>query len=391
MNKRKKKKLKKKQKTGLAKSNQGAKKFSTAPAASSVVACSNQNLPAPNLVKSSQPKCGPSIPVCALKDFIEVKCQHDGRKASEIEKFLEVVPSEGGDTTQLSAEMKGGCGKPPEWEISGFFTAEKKGAKTSFNAMAWHSELRWLSGVVPRTYRVRAGTFCQGMTESIEVRAYPSDKINLTFGKWASVAEKIEWVTETILSAYFTDFGWDKPSGQLTIAAGWEEYKDHRAFYGYDIALGFNPLFGLHLRIPFGPLASIPTWMKKYGDAYLFVEFKGGINVNGHWGRKSPDKRSLTVDAKGFIQGAVGASLFLMKPNVLKAEVSGGTGIEGSAETDPETEDNIRVKLKLTWQGVKGNITVKTLWGFLEVSREFKIVDEQTLLEGFHDLLGEHK
>ena len=86
------------------------------------------------------------------------------------------------------------------------------------------------------------------------------------------------------------------------------------------------------------------------------------------------DKRDIWADASGYINGKLGASLFLMDPKVVKAEVAGGTGIKLDAKADDKAEKPT-VLAQISWEGIKGEMTVECLWGIVEFQREFQIVD----------------
>ena len=208
------------------------------------------------------------------------------------------------------------------------------------------------------------------------VKAYPSDKLNAKIdGKmWRSAKEKLDYVIDNVLAKYFKDPKFQFLEGSLEANAGWEEHpNDYMAYYKYDVSVGFNPFIGGKIRIPFGPSATLPEWMKKYGDAYMFAEFSGGISINGHWGRKTPNDTKAWVDLKGQIQGKIGASLFLMDPRTVKVEVAGGTGIFISAEAD----ENARIPTVATefqWDGIKGDITIVFGWGIVEFRHEYIVV-----------------
>jgi hypothetical protein len=313
--------------------------------------------------------------VCELVKA-QIQCQH-GRSPSP-GGLLEVVPSEIGDVITLSGQMKGGCGKHPEWQISGYGTETKKGAKSSFRANQWRAlrPLPWLAEIIPHSYEVSVSA-CSGIAQTWQVNAYPSDQfsIQIDFEKLAEAKKRLDWAIEGVLSQYVKKADFKLLEGKAKGQAGWQEHKkDHRAYYKYDVSLGFNPLIGGELRIPFGPTAVIPEWLKKYGDAYFFFEIKGGLDVNAHWQRSSPDEREIFADAKGFLEVAVGASLFFVDPHAVKAEVAGSTAIEATAK--PEAEgDKLVVAGEVGWAGLKATVTIEFAWGIVEYKREFKLWD----------------
>jgi hypothetical protein len=167
----------------------------------------------------------------------------------------------------------------------------------------------------------------------------------------------------------------DWPRGQISLTAAWKENEsDHRAYYAWDVAGGFNPLIGAHVRFPFGPLATIPPWLAQYGHAYFFAELKGGLNINLHGGRRTPDEKTVWVDGQGFLTGAIGASLFLMNKNVVQCEVAGTTGITAKARSAEHMERG-GVEIEFEWEGLRGEISIEMAWGWVHVQRTFSIVE----------------
>ncbi len=129
--------------------------------------------------------------VCELLDAA-IQCSH-GRKPSK--SLLEVVPAEAGDLISLTAKMKGGCGKHPEWSISGFWTSMEIGAKQSFRANVWRTVSGcWESEVVPHSYQISVAA-CSGSSDSWEVKAYPSDELSIQINANTLVEAKarLEW------------------------------------------------------------------------------------------------------------------------------------------------------------------------------------------------------
>jgi hypothetical protein len=323
---------------------------------------------------------GSALQPCPLKckiTKITAACKH-GRQP-DAKGILEVVPAELGDVISFSATYENECGTHPQWEVvdnSGVYKKTFSGASCEFNTMGWTYGLpQWLADVAPQAYKVTADS-CSGK-RMFMVKAYPSDKLNAKVdGKmWRSAKDKMDYVIESILAKYLKQPKFQLLEGSLGITAGWEEYiNDHRAFYKYEVNIGFNPLFGGKLRVPFGPTAVIPEWMKTYGDAYCFVEIAGGVSVNGHWGRKTPDDKTSWLDAKGEISGKIGASLFLMNPKTVSVEIAGGTSIFVTAEGD-DTANKPTALLQFSWGGLTGEATIAVAWGIVEFKREFIVVE----------------
>lgn len=315
----------------------------------------------------------------------ELKCSH-GRKPNAGSGLLEVVPSEAGDTISLTGKPATTCGKPVKWSISGFLTAEKHGASTSFVAQRWvHralSGVAWAANVAPHSFRVGAATECGLQTCDYTIRAYPGDKFALSINgkEWANMKSKIDYVVETILSAYLVNPQFEYLVGKGEVSAAWEEDRNsHLAFYAWKTSIGFDPLIGGKVRLPFGPGAGIPQWLKKYGDTYLFVEFAGGVSIVGEWGRTGPKSISGSIKSTGYIRGKIGGSMFLVSKSAISLEVAGSSGIAVEAAPDDDSFEKPAVVAEFKWEGLKAEITVVGCRGILEFKREFIVCDAQTI------------
>lgn len=338
--------------------------------------------------------------VCKL-EHADIECSHEsgGRPRKPKNGVLEVVPPEAGDTIKLEGDWDGGCANHPSWTITGFWTGTEKKPKASFKARPWFvgsptgtMMLRWLSGVAPKTYTVTASG-CDG-NKHFTVKSYPADKLTVTIDgeKWEALQSKLDWFIHHVIGRVLKEPKFDILKGKASVSAQWTEWKDHTAYYKWDAAVGFNPLIGGKIRVPFGPFAAIPQWMKDLAcsEAGFFVEFGGGINVNGHWARATPEKAKMYADANGYVYGKIGAELKLMSKKVMAVEVAGKSGFGMNAAPDYK-EDKPTLLIELKWEGVKGLVTATAAWGWIEIEHEFNIVDEQTIWEKhpFH-LVEEH-
>ncbi len=166
--------------------------------------------------------------------------------------------------------------------------------------------------------------------------------------------------------------------GRLALDAQWKEWKDHRCFYAIDGHIDANPLLGVAGRIPFGPLAALPAFVKKFGDVYLFVEFWGQLNLRGHWARVSPDDDKKYLEGMGQIGAKVGASLHLMSKNVLQAEADGRTYIQLNAKPDYKS-DKPKAMVELVWKGLRLVLTVKVCYGWIERRHDLMLIEEKQL------------
>ncbi|MFN0185355.1 MAG: hypothetical protein ACKVQR_16200, partial [Aquabacterium sp.] len=335
----------------------------------------------------------------------EIKQGSTGRKADKKSRMLEVVASNAGANLTLSS-VGSVCGRSPAWSVaSGAFTEEKPGANAAFRADGWTvgtlpkqlvaagmsppmppaGPSVWAGNATPIQYEFSVGTPCGYRSDFHYLRVYPNDKFSVTFNAtdWAEgPARHIKYAQEVVLKAFLKDVDFDGPSGKITISAGWEEDKDtHLAFYAWNVSVGFDPLFGGHCRVPFGPSAVIPQWLKSYGDAYLFVEFNGGIGITGECSRKGQSKVTSGIKATGALSGKIGGSVFLATPDVVGMEVAGSTGITFEVAGDDTSFESPAITLEGKWDGLKANVTVVLWYGVVEFKREATFCDEQVFLE----------
>ncbi len=303
--------------------------------------------------------------VCELVSEI-VHCDHDKspRHASK-DGVLEVVPKEGkDDKITLLGKFKGGCGNHPQWTISGELSKTVKEPTTTFEAKRWNAHMigksiRWLGKEPPKTYMVQAQA-CAGSSKSYTIKSYPRDKFELSWEpkKWPYVQEYVDKFKK-VLEAWFPKFEIELAQGKVAVEAAWCEWpNDHRAFYKYDASVGLDPLLKLSMRFPFGPTAALPAVVKKFGDAYVFVEFFGAVAIAGHWSKETPDEAPKKfAKATGSLGGKLGVHVHLVSKKAIAAEAAGGTSFELSAAPD-YAEEEPAFNLELKWMGVKGEITL---------------------------------
>ncbi len=308
-----------------------------------------------------------------------VMCQHNGRTPSD-KGLLQVAAPVTGDTITLDASYVGGCDNHPLWTIGGFWSSTKKEAATSFKALAVRTgdpspAGEWLAGIVPKTYQVRASA-CKGSGKSYRIEAYPDDRMRwaFTIAEW-QMFDGAKKALEKFFQSWMPKFK-IRSTGKFQLDAQWKEWSDHRCYYSIDGQLAANPLIGIEARFPFGPTAAIPAWLKKFGDAYLFIEFYGNIHLRGHWSRISPDESDMFLEGIGQIGLKVGASIHLMSPSTVTAEVDGRTYINLSAKPDHNVDDP-KAMLSLTWKGLRAVVTIK-FWDRWEYRKDMMIIGEKT-------------
>jgi hypothetical protein len=368
---------------------------------------------------ASQPAAPPPPPprqavreevVCELM-AAEISCAHKGRKANRA-GLLEVVPGRDDDRIKLEAQLRGGCGKHPKWEITAPGASEAKtGASASFTARNWGFKLLGIFEVMPKSYYVNVGC-CSGMSRRFEVKTYPIDEwsitANIDFKKpptqWVFEAAVTPWedtgltLKSGILKAltdrktqldYVLDKmlkpllarepEWEFFKTKLNFKGKWaESEKDHRCYYNFEASLALDPLIKGTFTIPFGPTSAIPPWIKKWttdliGDLYLYVRFSGEVGLKGKWSRTGPDTSGAEASGTGKVGVKVGGNLFLMKRGALNLDVNGGTEIV--AEVTAPVQRKPAVSFDLKWGGIEVELTIEAAWGMVEYKRKWKAVE----------------
>ncbi|MCC6522964.1 MAG: type VI secretion system tip protein VgrG [Polyangiaceae bacterium] len=333
----------------------------------------------------AEPPANPEV-VCGYVSAI-VKCQHEGRMPNA-KGVLEVVPADGdGDKITLTGKFKGGCGKHPEWTHSGpFGTTTEQKAATSFRARPWFVGdpaatlvLRWLAKVAPKSYSAYARA-CDGSSVAYQIKAYPKDKISIKWeAKEFEVAKKVLEALNHILKGFFPKAEVKGLVGAVSVEAAWAEHSDWRAFYKFGASIGFDPLFELSVRLPFGPTAAIPQWVKQWvGDVTFFVDFFGGVKVGANFGRETPDmKVKVTGSAEGQVGGRLGG--MIKAGRICEVEIYGETAIKGTATAKYEEDKGPFVEFGATWTGLTGNFKLKFWSGKLEKQYSMQLIDERPI------------
>ncbi len=304
---------------------------------------------------------------------IQLTCQH-GKRAS-LDGEIQVVPARTGDEVTLTAESTGRLREEVQWTVTGGHATRLKGKDVRFRVPAVPGAGAWLAGAKGVGFDVEA--CCEDTTLNGRIVAYPSDKlsITLTSARLPSAKEKLDYVLNKVLAQYVKDVRFKYLEGKGSIEGRWTEHTDATAFYKYEAVLKFAPLIGVSGRFPFGPLAAIPNWFKEYGDAYMYVQLSGGVDVEGSWGRATPAKHEADVKAKGYVAGAIGASLFLFDKRAVNVDVNGSTALKFEGRGEADEEVGPMIVAELAWDGIRGHMTVEMAWGVVEFEREFNVVD----------------
>jgi hypothetical protein len=313
---------------------------------------------------------------CLLK-AAKLMCSH-GRNPSP-DGTLQVVAPEVGDKITLHADIAGTCGKHPEWAVSGSTQASYTGTDTSFRATPWRCGKWWAADSGSHDYAVSVAS-CSGDSRSFLVQAFPSDTVSVKcdLTSYSEAFEKFTTAIQEGISAVVDEP--DKPfeflKGGIEVSANWQERdQDYRVFWKFQIAIEFDPLVKGTAE---APLKVVPPGISFLGDFYLFADISAEIDVSVQWGQLSPDHLDASGEAKGEVDLKIGARLNLMHKEVLQVEVSISTGLTFDVTTQHEGL-HIWLDAELSWEGAKGDLEAKALWGLFSYKNEVVLWDSKRL------------
>jgi hypothetical protein len=315
-----------------------------------------------------------------------VTCSH-GRTPND-KGLLEVVADSvaAGDQITCKGDFVGGCGTHPEWSVGGSWQSNVKAASTDFRARGWMegTPLRWLGSISPKAYSVSARA-CKGSSKHYDIRCYPNDILSISlkpfeYGWCKEVLDLLCWFFKLFVPG-FPDSLLPKGPG-LFVKAQWKEYKDWRAWYRYEVTIGFEPLIALpkDMRFKFGPGAFLPAIVKKYIDPPgFYLRPIGELFVRGHWRRVTPDERSTFFSTSGYGGAAIGANLSVANGKVIDVTVEGEGKLELTGQT-AEVSDDPAFKVTLTFLGLRGTFALKFWNGRVSISKAVTVIPGRTLV-----------
>lgn len=373
-------------------------RFSAAAVANPVTGCPNAAVVPAATAAIRTPPAAPAdqTPVCELLS-IGLSCEHGRRPGPE--GLLMVVPNSTasiGDKVIGEMKIRGGCGQHPSWSVGGMTTSTGNGTSFDFTAKTFAPSIRGffsLANVTPQTYRVQASC-CAGGPRVFEVRAYPPGRVAAKLDVGAITdqirnALRILPVPEQKVEEWTSQ--WFR--GSVEYAGAWKEDSSWRAYYEKSISGGFDPLIGMSYKGPVYPLTLVPGWLASWVKAGLFYELKFGAKFQcALKGKSWPDSgvsewRERTVGGGGSGGGALSLELKLVSSDVVEGAVSGESGI--GLEVVGTSGDEPKVELAIKFDGVKGKCSLKAAWGWVELSREFQLVQERELYRKEWLLAGE--
>jgi hypothetical protein len=326
----------------------------------------------------------PTVP-CALITT-KITCAHG--RAPGPEAILVVVPESTasmGDLISGRLTMKGGCGQHPSWSVGGFWTSEGNSASFSFNAKTWlvsGAGFFSLKNVSPHCYRVETGA-CSGGGQVYDVRAYPPGKITAKFDI-SKVVENLKHGFKLLPLDHEEIERWEFLKGAVTYEGAWkEDPTSWNGFYEMQIQGGFDPLAKFEHSGPIYPLTLVPGWLARWVKAGFFWKLgfvsKLQIAVVGRlWTDKSAiDWSEYVVSGSGGGEGQISIEAKLVSPDFVQGSLAGKTGL--GLEAKGVKSDEVEIGVKLKFDGVKGVVTLKAAWGWVEWSREFQLMEEREL------------
>ncbi len=339
------------------------------------------------LPKTVKPPVQGKGPICELVST-KLTCEH-GRIPGKI-GILMVVPDSTaslGDHIDGQVKLKGGCGQHPSWSVGGMWTSQGIAGSFSFNAKTWKpSALGFftLKGVSPQTYQVQTSA-CGGGPAVYEIHAYPPGKVaaKLDIGK---ITDEIRNALEILPVPEEELEKWAKQwfRGSVEYSGAWKEDSGTwKAFYEMSVAGGFDPLFGVAYKGPVYPVTLVPGFLAKWVKAGLFFEIKCGVKFAAAFKGKywpSDDKSDWserTVSGGGSGGGALSLELKLASSELVEGSISGETGL--SAEVVKTSSDEPKVELAIKFDGIKGKASLKAVFGWVEFSREFQLIQEREI------------
>ncbi len=344
-----------------------------------------QKCPKAFKLKVTRPPSNPSIPCSVLE--ASATCQHGARTVTH-EGVLEVVPDYDilGDEIALKSTMQpGSCSRHPTWQVSGYWTSSLQGPVQSFKARSWKYRpghiSPWIPRISPHMYAVSVAGCDGGGAHRMEVRAYPNDKISIEidFKKILEKFMEVKDSVQSVLEVFVPKCEFKFLEGKVKFSSGWEEYTDHRAYYAYDISIGFNPLIGFEINMPLATaFPGVPTELM---ECALYLKLFGGLNITAHYRRSSPDfaTGNGATSGSGNVGGGLEGKVSAGGGKILALSISGTTEMSIGAKGLVDDGGWGLQDIKLQWGGVKATFEVSALWGIIKVTKEAQLIDSQTL------------
>jgi hypothetical protein len=261
----------------------------------------------------------------------------------------------------------------PIWQQDG--STPEIGLTASY--YAYSSSLSSMLNFLPAA--ISRDTVINCMEKEVVINAYPGDKrsVKLDCSEINELATKID----TAVGMVLRDFAFDGPKGVVSFENQWKECpSSNLAYWTFDAQFGLDPVFGCHAKIPFGPGAAIPGWLKKWVDASFFVEFEGKSTLMGSKTRNECGEFDGIAKLTGEVSGELGVNILVFTEDFIRVDVTGGTGITGEGEIAVSEAQGIILKnTTVTWDGITAKVSVRMSYGYVEFDKEWHIADAKVI------------
>jgi peptidoglycan hydrolase-like protein with peptidoglycan-binding domain len=348
----------------------------------------------------------PEIP--RIKDF-EMWCSHEdkGKKRKVTSsKPLEIVPSTVSDKITVRA-LPAASGLTVHWKCADLIDETNMADQNSFKVYGFETQVKDafmtlvmgdLKNVLPpKKLTVTATANGKSISNKLHVYPYKKTSYEVDFSKvfgwikdankklngWLGIGDKSPFKFEMLI-------------GKITFEGGYEEdKKSNLAFYKFSLKGGFNPLFGASFKCypPVPGTAILPPAIQKYIACITFIiSIKGGVALTIGVERSGPSALSGIGEATGSIAIGGGLAVKVANGKVLEANLLATSGLKLNYKLDCQydfSKEKFTPKdsLKLTWDGLKGEMNFKLFDGVYSKSSKVIIFEPRDLWETDKQLL----
>ena len=263
----------------------------------------------------------------------------------------------------------------------------------TLEARSLYSHDFWLPNAKPNVYKIRCEG-CDSSSYDFEIHAYSGNKTTITKNPKLKIPEEIiDGVKEVLeIVPWAEKLEWKTLQGEAKAEAEWKEYTDHRAFYSYNISIGYQPLIGVDFKISVGQ-----SWLKKYigkipkiGEklsevvdylikAGVYLKLSGNISVNFNYKRENPIQpqfvKRFGAGATGQLKVSIGIELSVLEDKIISIDLnaSGKIVVKGDSLLN---EQGFGLGLKVEFGGLKGEGAVKInyIWGTIEFKESWTLI-----------------
>lgn len=198
-----------------------------------------------------------------------------------------------------------------------------------------------------------------------------------SFQKWLDAGKP----KVTVQVGWKIDFSFSLLSGEFKAQWGWNEYLDHRAFFGYGIEAELK-IFEAKVDVNYGIGVTCECWLGTYEfSAVIGAKGAASFGIKGEAKREGPDSYvNLKTELK--IVGAASITVYVkaiaLSEKWCKAEATLKLPfeVEGAPKAD---KSGMALVVEGKIKKLKGTLTFKVR-GFLEFDRERDILPEKVLL-----------